>query len=221
MSEEVLGNLHIKLSELISAKSRRDQKKFSIMQLSKALDMPHSILVKLCHHDPEKRVVNPRIKTLQRIIDYFQKDGFNVTIADLIANDNEMSFINSSIHHDPISIPLYKSDNLVSIDSCEGMIDVTIKKEHNKLIAIRAKEYVQPIFLPGSLFIVDTQAIPVDDHMLAVNDLENNKVIFRKLHQQGRSRIIYSLSTEDKSIDLNRSKSVKVIGVVIQINMKV
>ncbi len=221
MSEEVLGNLHIKLSELISAKSRRDKKKFSIMQLSKALDMPHSILVKLCHPDPEKRVLNPRIKTLQRIIEYFQQDGFNVTIADLISHDGDMNFISGSINHAPISVPLYKSDIPVSINSCEGMINVTIKKEHNKLIAIRAQEYVQPIFPAGSLFIVDTQAIPIDDNMLAVNDLENNKVIFRKLHQQGRDKIIYSLSTEDKSIDLNRSKSVKIIGVVIQINIKV
>ncbi|QLH41414.1 MAG: hypothetical protein HWD59_00860 [Coxiellaceae bacterium] len=66
------SELHLALKELLEKKSKRDGINFTISQLAKAIDMPHSILVKLIHPDPSKRVTNPRIDTLTKIIDFLE-----------------------------------------------------------------------------------------------------------------------------------------------------
>ena len=79
-------NLNRALRALLDAKTQRDQTPFTVYQLAKAIEMPHSILVKLMHEDPSKRVYNPRIETLMRIVSFFQQDGFAVTLDSLCAH---------------------------------------------------------------------------------------------------------------------------------------
>src|SRR3990167_10301056 len=79
------NNIHLVLRNLFEKKTEKDKKNFTIYQLAKAIDVPHSILVKLMHTDPAKRVLNPRIDTLSKIVDFFKNDGFDIAIDDLIS----------------------------------------------------------------------------------------------------------------------------------------
>lgn len=91
------SELHTVLKDLIDLKSKRDGKIFTIYQLAKAINMPHSILVKLMHSDPTKRVNNPRIDTLTKIIDFFKSDGFSISIDDLLFGQKEIDIHSQSI----------------------------------------------------------------------------------------------------------------------------
>ena len=49
--------------------------------------MRHSILARLIHPDPKKRVTNPRIETLNKILEFFKSEGFTVSIDDFFGMD--------------------------------------------------------------------------------------------------------------------------------------
>lgn len=58
------NKIHITIKTLMHLKSERDGIAFTLYQLAKALNMPHSVLIRLLHHQPSKRVNNPRVDTL-------------------------------------------------------------------------------------------------------------------------------------------------------------
>ncbi len=64
--------IHLTLKTLMQMKSERDGINFTLYQLAKALNMPHSILSRLVHSQPSKRVNNPRIDTLSKIVDFLK-----------------------------------------------------------------------------------------------------------------------------------------------------
>jgi hypothetical protein len=72
------NDIYFMLRELLDLKSRRDGKIFTPSQLAKSIAMPHSVIIKLLHPDPTKRVNNPRIDTLIKIIEYFKAEGIMV-----------------------------------------------------------------------------------------------------------------------------------------------
>ena len=67
----IATNFPMMIRRLIAQKAARDGRNFNVSQLAKAVNIAHSILVKLLHLDPEKRVTNPRIETLIKIVDFF------------------------------------------------------------------------------------------------------------------------------------------------------
>ena len=79
-----MTSIHLVLRDLIEKKSKRDKVKFTSAQLANALCMPRSMITKLTCLDESKRVINPRIDTLLKIVDFFRSDGFNITIDDLL-----------------------------------------------------------------------------------------------------------------------------------------
>src|SRR3990167_10553215 len=83
-SNSFTTSIHLVLRNLIEQKSKRDQIKFTSAQLANALSMPRSMITKLTHLDESKRVINPRIDTLLKIVEFFRSDGFNITINDLL-----------------------------------------------------------------------------------------------------------------------------------------
>ena len=92
------GELHSTLRGLIDLKSQRDGVKFTVYQLAKAINMPHSILIKLIHQDPTKRVNNPRVDTLAKIVEFFKLDGFSITLDDLLFGNKEIDIQSQSIN---------------------------------------------------------------------------------------------------------------------------
>lgn len=214
--------IHHTLQSLIEEKSKRDRVKFTIYQLAKALDMPHTVLLRIMHPDPSKRVSNPKIDTLAKIVAFFRADGFNITIDDLLAGLKSKAIDIQEQELEPfniqMAIPLY------SLDAREtkkiSTINIRLTKTPKNAIAFCSDENIKPMFKKGSIFIVDTNITPQNDMLVAVKLEYFNKIQIRKFLVQDNINILQSLNPEEKPIILMPTVSFKILGVVIQINAK-
>lgn len=222
--ENSSNNLHLALKELIDRKSKRDRKNFTIYQLAKAIDMPHSMLVKLIHVDFNKRVNNPRIDTLTRIINFFKQDGFEITIDDLltgfkaVATNIDISEQDIGIFTMVKAIPIYSMRS--GLEKSIGIVDVNLTEGSNCSIALLSEEDIKPMFKKGSIFIVDTDLKPEHDMLVAGQVKNNNKIFIRKFYVIGNKKILKSYDDNVPLIDLTRINDYQIIGVVVQVNAK-
>lgn len=222
--ENPTNTLHIMLKELLDKKSKRDQVTFTTYQLANALKMPKSILVRLIHPDPSKRVTNPRIETLMKIIDFFNEDGFDITIDELLARPvskaEKLEGKALEIKKSHIDIPIY------SFDICKskqlGSIGITLAEEtSSNIIAFYADEDIKPMFKKGSIFIIDVDAIPENDNLIAVKIEGVKKIQIKKYYTEGKNKkILKSYDKNDKPIVLMPTMNYRVLGVVIQVNAR-
>jgi hypothetical protein len=214
------GELHLTLRELIDMKSKRDGISFTVYQLAKAINMPHSILVKLIHPDPAKRVNNPRIDTLAKIVDFFKSDGFLVTIDDLLLGHKEIDIPSQSINQKYIE----KSIQTFSLDYEQkviGVIDIKLPEEfHNNFIAFLSEEEISPFFKKGSIFIVDKNIKPENDNLIAIKMEKYRKILIKKLVIDGSKKYLFSINNRDEKILLLPTDQYLIIGVIVQVNAK-
>src|SRR5579863_1668852 len=77
--------IYFTLNDLLERKSKRDNIKFTGSQLAQAINVKRSIIHRLIHPNPTKRVTNPKIETLIKISEFFRLDGFDVKIDDFLS----------------------------------------------------------------------------------------------------------------------------------------
>lgn len=221
--ENYSSDLRFVLKKLIERKSERDRKNFTIYQLAKAIDMPHSMLVKLVHVDPAKRVNNPRIDTLARIVDFFRQDGFSITLDELLANFKtkpaiEVNEQNLGLFSIDKSVMVYSMD--AGLEQSVGNLNIKLTTNPGNTIALLSDEDIKPMFKKGSVFIVDTTMEPEHDTLVAVRINGHNKILIRKFYIEGHKKILRSYDTHIAPIELMPTINYKIVGVVLQVNAK-
>lgn len=208
--------IHSALKQLIDLKSKRDHSHFSLSQLARAIDMPHSILSKLTHEDPARRVSNPRVDTLSKIVDFFKRDGFEVTIDALLGKQAI-----KAIQEQPkrkLLIPLYFLDS--DLSNRFGSFEYDGPGELENLIALVADDYIEPMFKKGSVFVVDISIKPVEGTLVAVKLPGHEKLLLRKLFMNA-GKISLKLYDKDHSpLELMPSEQCQIIGAVVQVTAK-
>lgn len=215
------NNIHTSLKTLLELKSARDKSEFTIYKLAKALSMRHSILVKLMHEDPSKRVANPRIDTLEKIVKYFREDGFDITLDDIINGLKKTNYINVSeqvIAEDVFErrIFLYSMDNM---GDKIGSINLKMEHQSENMMALITNHNMAPFFKEGSIFIIDKDLLPENNNLVAVmpsgkKNIEINKYVIKK-HQ----RYLASLDMNE-FFEIHSTKPIHILGVVVQIDAK-
>lgn len=216
------NKIHLTLKTLIQMKSERDGVSFTLYQLAKALNMPHSILSRLTHPQPSKRVKNPRVDTLFKIVEFFKLDGFNITVNDLLTGLEE----NSEIKIKDQQLASFLTEAELPLYSFSAIHQTKIGNIHIKLatmtenaIALLSEEAIKPLFKKGSIFIIDTKVNPENDNLVAVK-MENNKnILIRKFYIDKNKKLLKAYDSSADPIILNR-KIHSIIGVVIQVNAK-
>ncbi|MGE3920968.1 MAG: S24 family peptidase [Gammaproteobacteria bacterium] len=223
LSIEHGNGIHIALKALMARKSLRDQMNFTIYQLAKAINMPHSILLRLLHPDPSKRVNNPRIDTLMRIVEFFKADGFNVTIDDLLngvsANkimDVQSQKIIETLVPQAISVYSFINNDRQKI----GTIDVKLSESSPSLFGLLSDEDLNPLFKKGSVFIINPDIIPRHNLLVAVSIDNKPKIMIRKLHIKNKKKCLTTYLQQYEPIELTDKINYKIIGVVIQVYAK-
>jgi transcriptional regulator with XRE-family HTH domain len=207
-------NIYFALQDAISRKAARDNKKITAYQLAKAIGIPHSILVKILHHDPKKRVKNPQISTLTKIIDYFQADGFNLSI-DGILSGNTIEDV-SVANIQKLSQRTIKK-NLIVInqnDETIGDMDIYVNSTHSNIFAILIEDQ-DFLFQSGSIFIVDRD-IKLSNGTLVAIRLQG-KIYIKKLHIADECKQLVEFNNENSTIILDKTEH-QILGIVIQIN---
>lgn len=221
MQEACDSGIHVVLKGLIARKSARDRANFTVYQLAKAIDMPNSVLVKLLHQDPAKRVNNPRLDTLIKIIDFFRADGFDVTLDSFLASSSaaDLAEIPARLDTGMIvrRVPLYG----MAIDCGDkvGAISVSFDREVGDVIGFVSDEFIAPIFKAGSIFIVDTHAVLEDGMLVAAKLTGREKVSIARLSVESHRYILRFFDDEECS-PVIPTRGDRVIGVVVQVNAK-
>lgn len=208
-------SIHTALKKLIEEKSRRDNIKFTACQLAQALNMPRSIITKLTHPDKNKRVTNPKLDTIVKIVKFFKDDGFNITIEDLL--ESTVSIKNQPINpmkNQSVSIPIYSLNKRSKM----GMIDVKLSAKCGTAIALYADKDIKPFFKSGSIFIVDKTIILEDGYLIAIKLEKNDDILIKKYRVHKKKIILESLDETEKDIQLMPTEQVMVLGVVVQVN---
>lgn len=216
------NKIHLTLRTLIDMKSARDGVTFTLYRLAKSLNMPHSVLLRLIHLEPTKRVNNPRIDTLYKIVEFFKLDGFNISINDLLMGLKNPAEI--AIHdQQPIAfnteskLPLY-SFNATKLDKI-GQIQIKLSTQANNLIALQSEEEIKPIFKKGSIFIIDPNAKLENDSLVAIKVEKNYRILIRKVQIQINQIILTNYDNNTAPFILNPQLH-SIVGVVVQVNAK-
>lgn len=215
------NNIHTSLKTLLELKSARDKSEFTIYKLAKALSMRHSVLVKLMHEDPSKRVANPRIDTLEKIVKYFREDGFDITLDDIINGLKKTNYINISeqvIAEDVFEKQIF----LYSMEDARdkiGSIKIKIEHQSESMMAFITNHDIPPFFKEGSIFIIDKELLPKNENLVALapddkKNIEINKYVIKK-----NKRYLASLDM-NKFSEIHSTKPIHILGVVVQIDAK-
>jgi transcriptional regulator with XRE-family HTH domain len=217
--------LHITLNELLTQKSQRDHKKFTSSQLANALQVKRSLIQRLLHPDPSKRVTNPRVDTLQKIVDFFVADGFNITIDGLLGLGEKAKTIIDVQSQMLQPAARIRTLELHSLSSSQtqvlGQINLKIESVSAQVMAYIAQEDLPPIFKKGSLFIVDPHATIEHETLVAILNTVNNTVSIKKYLRINNEIVLKSLDSKEPDIMLTaQNVAIRIIGVVIQVNAK-
>lgn len=216
-----MSSIQIALEQLIEEKSRRDQVSFTSSQLAAALCMPRSIITRLLHPNPLKRVTNPRIDTLLKIVDFFRADGFHISVDDLLgtkakAIDVQQQFVAADLQQNKIPLFSFEAALIQSI----GNIEIKLNTKSKNIFALVDDEDRLPMFKKGSIFVVDRELEPEDDTLVAVKFPREKKIQIKKFHIQGHKRILTAFDGKEKPIVLLPTLQYEIVGVVIQVNAK-
>lgn len=202
-------------------KSKRDGANFTLYQLAKALNIAHSVLFRLIHEHSNKRVNNPRIDTLIKIVNFFQLDGFNVTFNDLLTGLEEDTVTIQDQKLDSfftgVKLPLYSFDAVHHKKI--GDIHIKLATSTKNVIALLSEESIKPLFKKGSIFIIDTKANLENGNLIAIKIKNQQKILIRKFHLDKNKKL---LTAYDNSIGpiIFDSRIHSIVGVVIQVNAK-
>lgn len=216
------NKIHLTLRTLMQMKSARDGVNFTLYRLAKTLNMPHSVLLRLIHLEPTKRVNNPRIDTLHKIVEFFKLDGFNITVNDLLMGlsselemtiqDQQPFFLNKETE-----LPLY-SFNATKQDKI-GQIQIKLNTTAKDLIALLSEEEIKPIFKKGSIFIIDSHATLENDSLVAVKIENNRQILIRKINLETNTTLLMAYDNSTPLLILN-PRLHSILGVVVQVNAK-
>lgn len=212
---------HITLKELINEKSKRDNVKFTACQLANALNMPSSVIAKLTHPVASKRVTNPRIDTLVKIINFFREDGFQVCLEDIIGNQPiSVDIKDQNITHNEsqATIPVYSID--YKKNKRIGVIDINLASKSRNVFCIVANEDISPFFKSGSAFVIDPDLPICHGNLIAIKLSPVKNIQIKKYIIKKKKVILESINADQEDIILMPTTQCEMIGVVIQVNAK-
>lgn len=208
------------LLDLIEKKSNRDQKIFSGGQLAKALGIPRSVISRLIHPDPKKRVINPTVGTLIKIVDFFRADGFNVSLDSFL--DPYSNIVNVQTQAIDQTNELIQNITLYTLtfgtDTPIGTVDLKLYSKSPDLIAFLSEKYIKPMFKKGSIFVVDKRMKVENGMLIAIKQNNSPEILVKKYYEIDDQKILKSY---DKStLEIKSETPYKIIGVIIHVNAK-
>jgi len=208
------------LHRLIKQKSVKDGVTFTPYQLANALNIKRSILHRLMHSDPEQRVTNPRVETLLKIVKFFRKDGFNSSLDDFLGLSDRVNVREHEISplKNMLTLPVFSINN--PTNHALGSVTLKATSHSNALIALELQEVIPPIFEKGSVLIIDTEAQPCDNNLVAVITDESPAASILRYRVVDQQVTLEPIVTDEQHEQMLMNADHHILGVIIQINTK-
>ncbi len=206
--------LSVSLRNLIERKSKRDNRTFTAYQLAKCLAVDRSLILRILSGE----VPHPRIDTILKILDFFVQDGFKLSLDELVNGRVESEWVSEQI---PEVVQL-STINVYSMNKryaqCQRRTSVALPLNAAALQAFVNEESIAPFCPPGTLFIIDKEKSVEAGHLLAIDFLDKEEIIFYKC----LTLTPFSLISMDDQVRFcveDRNISVRVLGVVVRIHL--
>lgn len=214
------SRIDLALYDLIEQKKNRDGK-FTRQDLANAIGVNPSILTRIAHADPMKRQTNPQLHTLQKIVEFFQLDGFDITLNDLIQQETQRVVFSENTHRqlptNEITIPLFE---LYSDLNRIGKITTDVEVNDSVLVGFKSDEFIPPFFKKGTVFVANRESLPEVDNLVVVKSGSSGCFQLRKVAQDEANMKIYLIDVRNPHLKYEFSVA-SFIGVVHQINAKI
>ncbi len=214
------ASIRVEIKRLIREKTKRDKINFTSSQLANELNVPRSVIQRLIHDDPNKRVLNPKIDTLLKIVQFFRSDGFDVTIEDLLGVRKNTAHISRASTDQTIAvkanIPLFSS---VNVKYRIGSTEVDLEQHQCNTIAVFVAEDIKPTFNTGSIFIVDLDMPLEHDSLIATHQVNTTHLHVFKYYESKREKLLIPIdNTLTTKINYDNCDYL-IIGTIVQIHL--
>lgn len=205
------------LTKLISAKTLRDKKRFTPSALSNALGLKRSVIQRLVHPDPEKRVTNPRVDTLMKIVNFFREDGFNISLDHFTSGSLEQD-----TQHGEHVLKLQKTIELypsaVSLSHGYEAVELKLLSDIRRPLAYMPAEGSVPFFQDGMVYVMDTEETPDPNaNQTLIVKTGRDGVMIGKYSLEHNQAILTPLVQDQTPVQLDVGKDHLILGVVKQI----
>ncbi|MGQ3892594.1 S24 family peptidase [Legionella sp. CNM-4043-24] len=173
------------------------------------------------HPDKDKRMTNPTIGTLIKIVDFFKADGIPVSIDDFVGTRKTIVNVQEQAlepltHTKTVPVCNWyggQEQSDIRINVCEN-------EQNINLIAFIAEEDFKPIFKKGSVFIVNKDVRPENDNIVGIKLEVDGKILIKKLHKNNNRLFVSRFENDLEEIELSPEQYYDIIGVVVQIIAK-
>lgn len=205
------------LTKLISAKTLRDKKRFTPSALSNALGLKRSVIQRLVHPDPEKRVTNPRVDTLMKIVNFFREDGFNISLDHFTSGSLEQDTQNGEhVLKLQKTIELYPS--AVSLSQGYEAVELKLLSDIKRPLAYMPAEGSVPFFQDGMVYVMETDENPDPNaNQTIIVKTGRDSVVIGKYSQENNQSVVTPLIHEQAPVQLSSGNDHTILGVVKQI----
>lgn len=215
------NSLYGAINRLLKLKSERDGIDFNCNKLANAIGVPASVVFRLIHPDSEKRVNDPRVNTLLKIVNFFREDGFNVSFDALLGiQEHGINIADQAIEafKNEVKLPLYSL--ALGENRAIGNVDIKISAPYSpSIIAFYAEDDIKPIFKRGSIFVIDKAQSLVHKNLIAIRLEDSNQVIIRRCLIENDEVFVQELDSDNKT-PLKALEGCTVLGAIIQIDAK-
>ncbi|RDB36750.1 MAG: XRE family transcriptional regulator [Spirobacillus cienkowskii] len=209
-------HLRDQILNLIKQKSQRDRVDFSLNALAEAINISSSVFYRLLSQNESKKTKFISEKILKKIADYFQKDGFSITLDEITGckkvNIEDIQLIaKKNISGISVFNPLNSSEKLFEV-----VTDIDIRFANNHIIAFLFSDFIAPVFPKGSLWFVNTDKFPESDTICAINC---EKTIHITRYLKTDNNVIFgSLDRNDVAI-MKFNHPFKILGEIIKVKL--
>jgi len=156
--------------------------------------MPRSLITSLTHSNASKRVTNPRVTTLLRIVDFFRADGFDITIEDLLGLQQKTIDITKEkiipTHVETISVYSLNNKKL-------GTVKLNLSFSSKNITSLYINKDIPPFFKAGSIFIINNDLKPENGNLIALTLNYSEQIIIRKCFLSKNKMRLLSLENEE------------------------
>ncbi|WP_139121841.1 hypothetical protein [Piscirickettsia litoralis] len=210
-----------RLLEAIELKKRRDGE-YNPSQLARDTGIPSKMIYSLVHPVQEKRNTNPKIELLSKIVNFFQSDGFQISLDYLLVSKTNEVFIDQSTPTPllkKIDVPIY---NMERSNDLLGRADIKVNAKNGDLVGFLSEEHIEPCFPAGSIFIIDKNGEVEEGSLVAYQTTSSSvELLIGKVVANLEKKIQIQCFNQSQitrpPVSIN---DCKIIGPVVQSNTK-
>nr|BFD33690.1 hypothetical protein GTC16762_33090 [Pigmentibacter ruber] len=214
-SVENTHHIQNQIIKLINLKKDKDSN-FSLNALAEAIDVSSSVFYRLLSNDETKKTKYISKMVLKKIANYFQNNGYNISLDDILGvkkiYTEDVSIIpKKTLKNIPVYSPSDSKEALFYTDT-----DIDIKYINDKIFGFKFDDFIKPIFNEGSIWFVNINKKPENDTICAIK--YKDKISLKRILINGKRILLGSIDKESSQIE-ELNINYEILGEIIKVKL--